>query len=71
MLRLDYGDRGRWFLSAEIIAPLHHPAHLTLRHGVMGMLAATIGITHPFEVVAQTKVAAVICLGHAYADIGL
>ena len=36
----------------------------------MGMPAATIGVTHPFEVVAQTKVVAVICFRDAYSDIG-
>ena len=36
----------------------------------MGMPAATIGVTHPFEVVAETKVVAFICLRDADADIG-
>ena len=36
----------------------------------MGILAATIVVTHPFEVVILTKVVAVICLRNAYDDIG-
>ena len=36
----------------------------------MGMHAAIIGVTPPFEVVSQTKDMAVICLRNAYADVG-
>ena len=70
VIRLDDGERGRWFLSAETISPLYHPAHITLRHGAMVMTAATIVVTHPFEVVAQKEVASFICLRHTYANVG-
>ena len=36
----------------------------------MGMPAATIGVTHPFEVLDQTKVVAVIAFRDADANIG-
>ena len=70
VLRIDYGDRGQWVLGKEMVAPLGHPAHLTLCHDAMGIPAAAIGVTHSFEVVAEEKLAAVICLRDADSVIG-
>ena len=42
VFHLDESDRERRFLRVEMVPPLGHPSHLTLRHGAMGVTAATV-----------------------------
>ena len=60
MIRIEYGDWGWQVIRTDTVLPLVHTPHLTLLHGGMGISAATVLVTHSFEVVTKEKLAAVI-----------